>query len=84
LAPRPTSGIPIWSTTATPSTRRVPRRGYHRTEELTDKALEFIKDAKVLAPEKPFLLCYAPGACHAPHHARKEWIDRVRVGSTSL
>jgi arylsulfatase A-like enzyme len=57
---------------------RSPAEGYHLTEDLTDKALEFIKDAKVLAPEKPFFLYYAPGACHAPHHAPKEWADRFK------
>ncbi|MCW2951250.1 MAG: sulfatase [Conexibacter sp.] len=55
---------------------RSPEEGYHLTEDLTDKALRFIKDAKVLAPDKPFLLYYAPGACHAPHHAPREWIER--------
>ena len=29
-------------------------------------------------PEKPFFLYYAPGACHAPHHAPKEWIDKYK------
>ena len=29
-------------------------------------------------PDKPFFLYYAPGACHAPHHAPKEWIDRYK------
>ena len=57
---------------------RTPEEGYHLTEDLTDKALEFIRDAKVLAPEKPFFLYYAPGACHAPHHAPKEWIERFK------
>jgi len=57
---------------------RTPDEGYHLTEDLTDKALEFIKDAKVLAPDKPFFLYYAPGACHAPHHAPREWIDRFK------
>ena len=55
-----------------------PEEGYHLTVDLTDKALEFIKDAKVLAPDKPFFLYYSPGACHAPHHAPKEWIDRFK------
>jgi arylsulfatase len=55
-----------------------PEEGYHLTEDLTDKAIEFIKDAKTLAPEKPFFLYYAPGGCHAPHHAPKEWIDKFR------
>jgi arylsulfatase len=57
---------------------KTPAQGYHLTEDLTDKALEFIKDAKVLAPDKPFFLYYAPGACHAPHHAPKDWIDRFK------
>jgi arylsulfatase A-like enzyme len=55
-----------------------PDEGYHLTDDLTDKALEFIKDAKVLAPDKPFFLYYAPGACHAPHHAPKDWIEKFR------
>jgi arylsulfatase A-like enzyme len=53
-----------------------PEEGYHLTEDLTDKALEFIRDAKAIAPDKPFFLYYAPGAAHAPHHAPREWIER--------
>jgi arylsulfatase len=57
---------------------RSPEDGYHLTEDLTDKALEFIQDAKTIAPEKPFFLYYAPGACHAPHHVPKEWIEKFK------
>jgi arylsulfatase len=57
---------------------RTPEEGYHFTEDITDKALEFVKDAKTIAPQKPFFLYYAPGACHAPHHAPKSWIDRFK------
>ncbi|MDO8210454.1 arylsulfatase [Conexibacter sp. CPCC 206217] len=57
---------------------RSPQEGYHLTVDLTDKALEFIKDAKALAPDKPYFLYYAPGACHAPHHAPQEWSDRFK------
>ena len=57
---------------------RTPEEGYHLTDDITDKALEFIRDAKAVVPEKPFFLYYAPGACHAPHHAPKEWIDRFK------
>jgi arylsulfatase A-like enzyme len=53
-----------------------PEDGYHLTEDLTDKALEFIRDAKAIAPDKPFFLYYAPGAAHAPHHAPRDWIER--------
>jgi arylsulfatase len=55
-----------------------PEEGYHLTVDLTDKAIEFIMDAKSVAPEKPFFLYYAPGACHAPHHVPKEWIDKYK------
>ena len=57
---------------------KTPDEGYHLTDDITDKALEFIRDAKAVAPEKPFFLYYAPGACHAPHHAPKEWIDKFK------
>jgi arylsulfatase A-like enzyme len=55
-----------------------PEEGYHFSVDITDKALEFIKDAKVLAPEKPFFLYYAPGAGHAPHHAPADWIEKFK------
>ena len=55
-----------------------PAEGYHLTEDLTDKAIEFIKDAKAVAPDKPYFLYYAPGAAHAPHHVSKEWADRFK------
>ena len=57
---------------------RTPEEGYHLTDDLTDKALEFIQDAKAVAPDKPFFLYYAPGACHAPHHAPADWIDKFK------
>jgi arylsulfatase A-like enzyme len=56
----------------------LPDDGYHLTDDITDKAIEFIKDAKVIAPEKPFFLYYAPGACHAPHHVPQEWADKYK------
>ena len=57
---------------------RAPEDGYHLTVDLTDKAIEFIQDAKAIAPDKPFFLYYCPGAAHAPHHAPKEWADKYK------
>ncbi len=57
---------------------KLPEEGYHLTEDLTDKAMEFIKDAKVIAPDKPFFLYYAPGAAHAPHQVPKDWADKFK------
>jgi arylsulfatase len=55
-----------------------PEEGYHFGVDITDKALSFISDAKAIAPDKPFVLYYCPGACHAPHHAPKEWIEKYK------
>ncbi|HET7807052.1 MAG TPA: arylsulfatase, partial [Gaiellaceae bacterium] len=54
----------------------MPEDGYHLTTDLTDKAIEFVKDAKAIAPEKPFFMYFCPGATHAPHHAPREWIEK--------
>jgi arylsulfatase A-like enzyme len=55
---------------------RTPEQGYHLTEDLVDKAIEFIADAKQVAPHKPFYLHFCTGAMHAPHHVAKQWADR--------
>ncbi|HET9648935.1 MAG TPA: arylsulfatase, partial [Microlunatus sp.] len=55
---------------------RTPEQGYHLTEDLIDKSIEFIADTKQVDPTKPFYLHLCFGATHAPHHAPKEWIDR--------
>ena len=54
---------------------KTPAEGYHLTEDLTDKAISFIADAKQVAPNKPFFLYFAPGTAHAPHHVPREWAD---------
>ena len=53
-------------------------KGYHLSRDLTDKALEFIKDAKAVAPDRPFFMYFCPGAAHAPHHSPKEWADKYK------
>jgi arylsulfatase len=55
---------------------KTPDEGYHLTEDLTDRAIGFIADAKQVAPDKPFFLYFATGAMHAPHQVPAEWADR--------
>jgi arylsulfatase A-like enzyme len=57
---------------------RSPEDGYHLTTDLAGRALEFVRDAKAVAPDKPFFVYFCPGACHAPHHVPKEWADRYK------
>ena len=57
---------------------KTPEQGYHLTEDLVDRAVEFISDAKQIDPNKPFYLHLCFGAMHAPHHVGKEWADRYK------
>ena len=55
-----------------------PEEGYHFTDDMTSKAIKWIRRQKALAPDKPFFVYYAPGAMHAPHHVPKEWADKYK------
>jgi arylsulfatase A-like enzyme len=57
---------------------KTPEQGYHFTEDLTDKAIAWVRQQKALMPEKPFFVYFAPGATHAPHHVPKTWIDKYK------
>jgi arylsulfatase len=57
---------------------RTPDEGYHFTEDMTDRAIEWVRQQKALMADKPFFVYFAPGATHAPHHVPKEWSDRYR------
>jgi len=60
----------------TPVEPYVGRADYHLTEDLADKAIEWIRLQKTSAPDKPFFTYFAPGAAHCPHHVWPEWSDR--------
>jgi len=53
-----------------------PPAGYHLTEDLVDKSIDAVNDLRGTDAAKPFFLYLALGACHAPHQAPREWIDR--------
>lgn len=57
---------------------KTPEEGYHFTEDMTNKAIKYVRQQKALMPDKPFFMYFAPGACHAPHHVPKEWIDKYK------
>jgi len=57
---------------------KTPEEGYHLMEDMTDKAIKWIGQQKMLAPSKPFFVYFAPGATHAPHHVPKEWADQYK------
>lgn len=57
---------------------RTPEQGYHLSEDLVDKAVEWIDSVETMDPDKPWL-CYLPfGACHAPLQVPDEYLDKYR------
>jgi arylsulfatase len=57
---------------------RSPEEGYHFTEDMTDRAIDWVRQQKALMPDKPFFAYFAPGATHAPHHVPIEWSDKYK------
>jgi arylsulfatase A-like enzyme len=49
---------------------------YHLSEDLADDAIHWLRQQKAFNPDKPFLMYWAPGASHGPHHVPKEWADK--------
>jgi arylsulfatase A-like enzyme len=57
---------------------RAVEEGYHLSADLADRAIEFLGDLHAVDADMPFFLYFCTGACHSPHHAPAEWIDRYR------
>ena len=51
---------------------------YHLTEDMAEKGLAWIKRHRAFAPDKPFLMYWAPGGAHGPHHVFPEWADKYK------
>ena len=57
---------------------KTPEEGYTLNDDLSERAVTWIRQQKALMPDKPFFMYYAPGATHAPHHVPKEWSDKYK------
>ena len=51
---------------------------YILIRDMTDRAINWIRTQHAVAPDKPFLMYFAPGNGHAPHHATKDWIAKFK------
>jgi arylsulfatase A-like enzyme len=57
----------------------LPRRlDYHLSEDLVDRAIALVRDHHTAAPDRPFFLYLAFGACHWPHHVPPAYLDKYR------
>ena len=57
---------------------KTPEEGYHFTDDMTNKAIKWIRQQKALMPDRAFFTYFAPGATHAPHHVPIEWADKYK------
>ena len=49
---------------------------YHLTEDITDRAIAWIRQHEAVTPDRPYFVYFATGAVHAPHHVPEEYIQR--------
>ncbi len=48
---------------------RTPEQGYHLSEDLAERAIQYLGEIRAVEPDQPFFLYFATGACHSPHQA---------------
>jgi arylsulfatase A-like enzyme len=68
----------IYEGTTPMEPEKTPEQGYHFTEDMTNKAIKWVRQQKALMPDKPFFMYFAPGATHAPHQVPREWADKYK------
>lgn len=69
----------LWENTTAISTPHPENyEDFHLTEDMADKAIDWMERHRALHPEKPFLVYWTPGAVHGPHHVAKEWAEKYR------
>jgi arylsulfatase len=55
-----------------------PENGYHVSEDIVDRSMDWIRDLASVRPDRPFFLYLAFGATHAPHQSPAEFRERWR------
>ncbi|MBV8422005.1 MAG: sulfatase-like hydrolase/transferase, partial [Hyphomicrobiales bacterium] len=51
--------------------------GWNLITAMADDAIDWMNGLNDIDPSLPFLLYYAPGATHAPHHPTPEWVKTI-------
>lgn len=54
------------------------REDYHMSEDIAEKAIEWMRLQRTTNPHRPFFMYWATGAMHCPHHVWPEWADRFK------
>ena len=51
---------------------------YHLSTDMADRAIYWITAHRSVSPDRPFMMQWAPGATHAPHHAPAAYREKYR------
>ena len=70
--------LPVMYEDHTPSNPSVGKPDYHLSTDMADRAIYWITAQKSITPDRPFMMQWAPGAMHAPHHAPKAYRDKYK------
>jgi arylsulfatase len=54
------------------------RKSVHLDQDLADRAIDWITGHKSIKPDLPFMMLWASGSMHSPHHAPDSHIDKYR------
>ena len=54
------------------------RKTEHLDKDLADRAIQWITGHKSIKPNLPFMMLWASGSMHSPHHAPREYIEKYR------
>jgi len=54
------------------------RKSVHLDQDLADRAILWITGHKSIKPDLPFMMLWASGSMHSPHHAPDEYLEKYR------
>ncbi|MHC4344362.1 MAG: sulfatase-like hydrolase/transferase [Planctomycetota bacterium] len=54
------------------------RKTYHLDKDLAERAINWITGHKSIKPDLPFMMLWASGSMHSPHHAPAEYLKKYR------
>jgi arylsulfatase len=54
------------------------RKSVHLDRDLADRAIQWITGHKSIKPDLPFMMLWASGSMHSPHHAPDSHIDKYK------
>jgi len=51
--------------------------GWNLITAMADEAIQRINMLNDVQPDRPFMIYYAPGGTHSPHHPTPEWVKKI-------